>query len=54
MKFPASQRVKHIRNPLMEVICQVRFPKILRIDAEVPVNFQEEIRSEYPTLNRAC
>ena len=51
MKFPESQRVKYIRNPLMEVICQVRFPKILRIDAEVPVNFKEEISSEYPTLN---
>ncbi|WP_204154454.1 TIGR04255 family protein [Leptolyngbya sp. CCY15150] len=33
------------------MICQLRFPKILRIDTEVPVAFQEAIRAEYPTLN---
>jgi uncharacterized protein (TIGR04255 family) len=51
MKFPESQRVKYNRNPLVEVICQLRFPKILRIETEAPVSFQEAIRSEYPTLN---
>jgi uncharacterized protein (TIGR04255 family) len=51
MKFPESQRVTYSRNPLLEVICQLRFPKILRIETEVPVDFQEAIRSEYPTLN---
>ncbi|AFY60412.1 TIGR04255 family protein [Synechococcus sp. PCC 6312] len=51
MKFPESQRVSYDKNPLAEVICQLRFPKILRIETEAPVNFQEEIRSKYPTLN---
>ncbi len=51
MKFPESQRVTYSRNPLVEVICQLRFPKILRIETEAPVNFQEAIRAEYPTLN---
>ena len=51
MKFPESQRVTYSRNPLLEVICQLRFPKILRIETEVPVGFQEAIRAEYPTLN---
>lgn len=51
MKFPESQRVKYSRNPLLEVICQLRFPKILRIETEAPVGFQEAIRAEYPTLN---
>jgi uncharacterized protein (TIGR04255 family) len=51
MKFPESQRVSYNRNPLVEVICQLRFPKILRLETEPPVNFQESIRSEYPVLN---
>lgn len=51
MKFPESPRVRYTRNPLVEVICQLRFPKILRIEAEAPVGFQEALRSQYPTLN---
>lgn len=51
MKFPDSPRVKYDRNPIVEVICQLRFPKILRIETETPVNFQEAVRSEYPILN---
>jgi uncharacterized protein (TIGR04255 family) len=51
MKFPESQRVSYSRNPLVEVICQLRFPKILRIETESPVSFQESVRSEYPILN---
>jgi uncharacterized protein (TIGR04255 family) len=47
MTFPASERVLYARNPIEEVICQVRFPPILRIDSEVAV-FQEAIRAEYP------
>jgi uncharacterized protein (TIGR04255 family) len=50
MKFPKSQRVTYSRNPLWEVICQLRFPKILRIETELPVDFQEAIRAEYPIL----
>jgi uncharacterized protein (TIGR04255 family) len=34
----------------MEVICQLRFPPILRIEAEPPASFQERIRLEYPLL----
>ena len=50
MKFPESPRVRYSRNPLLEVICQLRFPKILSIETEVPVGFQEDIRSEYPVF----
>lgn len=35
-------------NQLHEVICQLRFPEILTISANVPVYFQETIRGEYP------
>ncbi|OFV96269.1 MAG: hypothetical protein A3F68_09620 [Acidobacteria bacterium RIFCSPLOWO2_12_FULL_54_10] len=49
--FPNSPRVVYGQNPLIEVICQVRFPTILRISSEPPVEFQEQVRSEYPVLN---
>jgi len=46
--FPASERVILERNPLIEVVCQLRFPPILKVDAELPALFQEAIRSKYP------
>lgn len=50
MPFPSAPRVQYQRNPLEEVICQLRFPAILRIDSEIPASFQERIRREYPVL----
>jgi uncharacterized protein (TIGR04255 family) len=49
--FPDSDRVVYGRNPLIEVICQLRFPPILRIAAEAPVAFQEKIRNEFPLFS---
>jgi uncharacterized protein (TIGR04255 family) len=48
MAFPDTQRVIYDKNPLQEVICQLRFPPVLRIDAEPPVAFQERVRADYP------
>ncbi len=41
-------RCRYGKSPLGEVICQLRFPEILSISAKLPVEFQEEIRGEYP------
>ena len=35
-------------NQLGEVICQLRFPEILTIGVNLPVEFQEAIRAEFP------
>jgi len=48
MTFPETPRVIYAQNPLVEVICQLRFPPILRIETELPAAFQEEIRKDYP------
>jgi uncharacterized protein (TIGR04255 family) len=48
--LPDFPRVIYEVNPLTEVICQFRFPAILRIAAEPPVAFQERIRAEFPLL----
>lgn len=39
------------KNQIAEVICQLRFPEILSIGANLPVDFQEAIRSEFPRYN---
>ncbi len=53
MPFPDSPRVIYRKNPLAEVICQLRFPAILRIAAELPAAFQERIRNSYPKYKQA-
>lgn len=48
MPFPESPRVLYANNPLVEVICQIRFPAILRISSGDVADFQERIREDYP------
>lgn len=48
MPFPVAARVHYRKNPLQLVICQLRFPAILRIDTEIPAAFQEKIRKSFP------
>ena len=50
--FSHEPRCHYRRNPLGEVICQLRFPEILAISANPPVDFQEVIRDEYPQFLR--
>ena len=48
MAFSEVDRVVYKVNPLEEVICQLRFPKLLRLQSDPPVAFQEKIRDSYP------
>jgi uncharacterized protein (TIGR04255 family) len=48
MYLPESERVIYERNPLIQVACQLRFPPILKISHQDPVEFQDEIRFQYP------
>ncbi len=50
--FPDSPRVFYDKAPLKQVVCQFRFPPILRIDAEIPSIFQEHIREALPLAER--
>ncbi len=52
MALPEAERVIYETNPLEEVICQVRFPRILKLETEAPSGFQERIRSDYPIYKR--
>ncbi len=46
--FSQEPRCIYRTNQLGEVICQLRFPEILSIGVNVPAQFQELIRDEYP------
>ncbi|PSF37090.1 TIGR04255 family protein [Aphanothece hegewaldii CCALA 016] len=48
MNLPELERVIYERNPLVEVVCQLRFPPILKISHQEPVEFQDKIRLQYP------
>ena len=51
MPFPDVERVIYSNSPLAEVICQLRFPPILKISAEEPHAFQERVRHIYPNFS---
>lgn len=40
------------RRQLLEVICQLRFPDILKIESTDPAEFQDRIRGEYPQYQK--
>ncbi len=46
--FSTESRCIYTNNQITEVICQLRFPEILAIGANLPVDFQEAIRAEFP------
>jgi uncharacterized protein (TIGR04255 family) len=48
MPFKETSRVIYNKNPLVQVVSQLRFPRILAIDEKQPVDFQEKLRQEYP------
>lgn len=52
MALPATEREVYSRNPLAEVVMDLKFPPILRIETETPAQFQEQIRNDYPRYRR--
>lgn len=48
MDFPDAKRVIYQRNPLVEVVCQLRFPRQLSLAERLPAEFQEKLGPDYP------
>lgn len=48
MPFAEAKKTIYKKNVLNQVICQLKFPPILRIDGELPVAFQERVNKEFP------
>lgn len=53
MLFPESERVVFTNNPIVQVICQLRFPPILDIASKEPADFQNAVRGRYPLYEKA-
>ncbi len=49
--FSQDDRCYYAKHQLIEVICQLRFPTILKIENQSPYEFQEIIRSDYPNYS---
>jgi uncharacterized protein (TIGR04255 family) len=50
MKIKQSKRVYYENNPLVEVLCQIRFDRVLRLVSGAPELFQQRFSSKYPKL----
>jgi len=49
--FFKGAHCQYAKNQLADVICQLRFPQILSINTNLPVDFQEAIREHYPKFS---
>ena len=43
-----NTRYRYVKPPLIETICQLRFPTVLSIGNDVPADFQEAIQADFP------
>ena len=50
MLFAPYERYQYARAPLVEVICQLRFPTILSIGTKEPAEFQEASARTSPSI----
>ncbi len=46
--FQEFPKVRYGKNPLDSVVAEVRFLPILRIETEIPANFQDALAGEFP------
>ncbi|WP_082631067.1 TIGR04255 family protein [Roseovarius atlanticus] len=51
MEFPEQPRAVYNRNPLSEVVCQLRFPRLFLLDRQVPAEFQSALGREFPVVD---
>lgn len=51
--FSKENRCIYEKNQLVEVICQLRFPDIIKIETQEPAEFQDAIREAYPQYAKA-
>ncbi len=50
--FEQVDRCHYEKSPLLEVICQLRFPTILSISEKEPAEFQESVRAAFPVYQK--
>ena len=50
INFPKQDDLPLGNPPLAEVICQVRFPPLLKIVEKLPAEFQQQVRKRFPVF----
>jgi uncharacterized protein (TIGR04255 family) len=50
MEFKDHPRVIYAKNPITEVLFQIRMPRLLAIEQQLPVQFQESLKDKFPIL----
>ncbi len=50
--LPEVKDVHLSKSPVSEVICQLRFPPIVKLGISIDPDFQDEIRTDYPYYDR--
>jgi uncharacterized protein (TIGR04255 family) len=50
MALPEHPRVIYQKNPLAEVICQVRYPAVSALESQRPTEFWNRIRDQFPAM----
>lgn len=53
MRSSDGTRFVYEKSPLVEVICQLRYPPILSIDTKTPADFQDTVRETFPRYQRS-
>ena len=48
MKLKSHPRVFFNKNPIVEVLAQIRFNRLLTIEESLPIEFQERLLDQYP------
>ena len=48
MLLPETPRCKYTLAPLHEVLCQLSFPRLLKLETELPNIFQERLLQDFP------
>ena len=48
VEFPKVDDIPLADSPLVEVVCQVRFPPVLRLAETPPVDFQDKVKARFP------
>ena len=48
--LPSRPRAIYKNNPIIEVVCAIKFPRVLGLSQDMPSEFQRLVSSEYPLV----
>jgi uncharacterized protein (TIGR04255 family) len=52
LNVPAAPRAHYRRNFIQSAVCELRFPTVLELEKNAPLEFSKHVRKEYPKYTR--